>query len=57
MVPNVTKISLKMENKSLLSIEKNYYKLRKDPFLKLQKTKKNDIESSFDKEYKDVLKL
>ena len=55
MVVNATKISQKMKNKSLLSIEKNKIEYViitiKNYFLK-----NNDLESSFDEEYKDVLK-
>ena len=57
MVANVAKISQEMKNKSLLVIEKKSHKvyiiIRKDIFLK----KNDDLESSFDEDYKDVLKL
>ena len=59
MVMNVTKISHKLKSKSLLSTEKDiieweemlYYNYKKAIMLK-----NNDLKSSFDKEYKDVLK-
>ena len=57
MFTNVAKISQEMKNKSLLVIEKKSHKvyiiIRKDIFLK----KNDDLESSFDEDYKDVLKL
>ena len=60
MVVNVTKIFQKMKNKSLLSVEKKYYRLRKHALFKIMKNyyfKSNDLKSSFDEEYKDLLKL
>ena len=60
MVVNVTKISQKMKNKSLLSVEKKYYRLRKHALFIVMKNyyfKSNDLKSSFDEEYKDLLKL
>ena len=59
MTKNDTKIYLKMKNKSLLSIEKKYYKMKKKPLIIIIRNyyrKNNDLESSFDEEYKDVLK-
>ena len=55
MVVNATKISQKMKNKSLLSIEKNKIEY---VIITIKKyfLKNNDLESSFDEEYKDVLK-
>ena len=43
MVANVTKISQKMKNKSLLKIEKKYYRMRKKCLI----INNNDLESSF----------
>ena len=60
MVVNVTKIFQKMKNKSLLSVEKKYYRLRKHALFKIMQNyyfKSNDLKSSFDEEYKDLLKL
>ena len=51
MVKNNTKVYEKMKNKSSLSIEKNIVEWEKMPYYSY-----NDLESSFDKEYKDVLK-
>ena len=48
-----------MKNKSLLSIEKKCYKMRKNDLncnYKKLVLKNSDIKKSFDKEYKDVLK-
>ena len=33
MIMNITKVSEKMKNKSLLSIEKKYYRMRKNALL------------------------
>ena len=55
MVVNVTKISQKMKNNSLLSKEKNIQWERN--VLLCVILKNNDLESSFDEEYKDVLNL
>ena len=62
MVVNVTKISEKVKNKSLLSIEKNIIEWEKTLYYNYNKLetiilKNNDLESSFNEEYKDVLKI
>ena len=59
MVLNVTKISQKMKNKSLLNIEKDIIKWEKTLYCNYKKLllKNNDLESSFDEEYKVVLKI
>ena len=48
------------EKQRLVVYRKTYYKVRKKTLLELWETiilKYNDLESSFDKEYKDVLTL
>ena len=55
---NITKVSLKINNKSLLSIEKNNIKWEKMLYYNNKKfLKNNDLKCSFDKEYKDFLRL
>ena len=59
MVVNDTKIFQKMENKSLLSIEENMKKLGKTFYYDYNdffSVDINNLESSFDEKYKDVLK-
>ena len=59
MVVNVTKIS-QMMKKSFFDYRKNITEWEKMPFYNYKKLflkKINDLESSFHKEYKDVLKL
>ena len=55
---NITKTSLNINNKSLLRIEKNNIEWEKMLYYNNKKfLKNNDLECSFDKEYKDFLRL
>ena len=61
MVVSVTKICHKIKNKSLLGIEKTYYRMKKKKhfiiIIKQIVLKYNDLESSFNEEIKNFINI